>query len=126
MRLTDKITKYMECNNIKTLADFARAADLPYMTVKNLFVKDNINIKVETLTKLKAAMQITLDKLVDDSIDVDFEAIKNKKYIDGKVDVPENTVISIGRGGKRLIYAISDNDAAIVDNLLERLGKKHE
>lgn len=126
MKLTDKITKYMECNRIKTLADFARAADLPYTTVKNIYVKDNINIKVETLTKLKAAMQITLDELVDDNIDVDFEAIKNKKYIDGNIDVPENTVVSIGRGGKRSVYTITDNDAIIVDNLLNRLGKKHE
>lgn len=35
-----------------------------------------------------------------------------------------NLVVSIGRGGKRTIYNISDEDAAIVDNLLERLGKK--
>ena len=58
MKLTDKITKYMESNRIKTLADFARAANLPYTTVKNIFVKDNINITVETLIKLKNVMQI--------------------------------------------------------------------
>lgn len=126
MKLTDKITNYMACNNIKTLADFARLANLPYMTIKNLFIKDNINIKVETLTKLKNALNITLDELVDDNINVDFESIKNKKYINGKIDVPENTVISIGRGGKRSIYSIDPKDASIVDNLLERLSKKHE
>ena len=38
----------------------------------------------------------------------------------------DNTVISIGRGGKRSIYTIADSDALIVDNLLERLGKKNE
>lgn len=126
MKLTDKITKYMESNRIKSLADFARAANLPYTTVKNIFVKDNINIKVETLTKLKNVMQISLDALVDDNIDIDFEAIKNKKYIAGEVDVPENVVISIGRGGKRSIYTIDEKDAAVVDNLLERLAKKNE
>ena len=126
MKLPDKITKYMASNHIKTIADFARAADLPYTTVKNLFVKDNINVKVETLIKLKNTLKISLDDLVDNDVDIDFEAIKNKEYIDGKVNIPENTVISIGRGGKRSVYLISENDAAIVDNLLERLGKKNE
>lgn len=126
MKLTDKITNFMSVNHIKTLADFARLAKLPYTTINSLFCNENANTKIDTLIKLKTAMQITLDELVDDNTDIDFEKIKNKKYIDGKIDVADNTVISIGRGGARSIYTITDNDATIVNNLLERLGKKHE
>lgn len=126
MKLTDKISNYMAVNHIKTLADFARRAKLPYTTINNLFCKDNNNTKIDTLIKLKNAMQLTLDELADDNIDIDFEKIKNKNYINGKIDVADNTVISIGRGGERAIYTITDSDAVIVDNLLERLGKKHE
>lgn len=125
MKLTDKIKDFMDSYQIKSIAEFARLANLPYTTVNNLFCKDN-NAKVDTLIKLKNAMQITLDELVDNNIDVDFEKKKNKKYINGDIDVSDNTVISIGRDGKRTIYTISDSDATLVDHLLERLGKKHE
>lgn len=36
----------------------------------------------------------------------------------------KNTVISIGRGGERREYEISDEDAAIVDAFLEKMRKK--
>ena len=125
MKLTDKITNFMLVNHIKTLADFARQVDLPYSTVDSIFKKSS-NITASTLLKLKNLMVISADELLDDNIDVNFEQLKNKKYINGDVDVPDNTVISIGRGGKRSIYTIADSDALIVDNLLERLGKKNE
>lgn len=124
MKLTDKITNFMLVNHIKTVADFARLSNLPYTTINNLFCKDNTNTKIDTLIKLKNAMQITLDELTDDSINIDFEKIKNKKYIDGKIDVEENTVISIGRGGKRNVYSIDNEDVQLVDEFLNRLSKK--
>ena len=34
-----------------------------------------------------------------------------------------NTIISIGRGGKRTIYEINDEDAAIVDAFLNKFKK---
>ncbi len=126
MKLTDKITNFMTVNQIRSLAEFARLARLPYMTVNNLFVKDYNNTKIETLIKLKNAMGISLDDLVDDNVDINFEVIKNIDYIKGNIDIADNTVISIGRGGKRLIYTITDEDAAIVNTLLERLNKKNE
>ena len=126
MKLTDKITNFMAVNQIRSLAEFARLAKLPYMTVNNLFVKDYNNTKIETLIKLKDAMGVSLDDLVDDDVNINFEAIKNIGYIKGSIDVADNTVISIGRGGKRSIYTITDDDAAIVDTLLNRLGKKNE
>ncbi len=124
MKLTDKITNFMAVNHIKTLADFARQVDLPYTTIDN--IKKSSNITAATLLKLKNFMGISADELLDDNLDINFEQLKNKKYINGDVDVPDNTVISIGRGGKRSVYTITDNDALIVDNLLERLGKKNE
>lgn len=126
MKLTDKIKQYMAVNKIQSLAEFARSANLPYMTVSHLFEKDNNNTRIETLIKLKNTMGISLDELVDENIDIDFHQIKNADYIDGTVKVDDNTVISIGRGGKRSIYSIADQDAMLVDNFLERIAKKKD
>ena len=124
MTIYEKIKKYMEVNNMKALTDFSQFVDVPYTTIKNLETKSNTNIKRETLIKLKNAMGITLDELADDNIDIDFENEKNKNYINGKTDVVENTVISIGRGGKRSVYTLNDSDIKLVNDFLCRLSKK--
>lgn len=36
-----------------------------------------------------------------------------------------NTVVSIGRGGERTVYEISDEDAAIVNAFIEKMAKKN-
>ena len=52
-------------------------------------------------------------------------------YLLGRDTIPtapsptkKNTVISIGRGGERREYEISDEDAALVDAFLEKMRKK--
>lgn len=125
MTISEKISLYMKTNNIKTLTEFASIAHLPYTTLKNLFIA-TANPSRDTLVKLKNAMGITLDELADDNCIVDFEYKKNQEYLKGNVKIPNNTIISIGRGGKRSIYTINDNDAQLIDNLLNRLGQKND
>ncbi|MBQ7977696.1 MAG: hypothetical protein IJ301_03835 [Clostridia bacterium] len=124
MTIADKIKQYMEVNNIKSVAEFATMSKLPYMTVKNIIDDNNNNIRRDTLLKLKDTMQITLDELADNNIDVNFQNKKNNDYINNKINVADNTVIFIGRGGNRSIYEISETDAQLVDDFLKRVSVK--
>lgn len=124
MTIADKIKQYMEVNNIKSVAEFATMSKLPYMTVKNIIDDNNNNIRRDTLLKLKDTMQITLDELADNNIDVNFQNKKNNDYINNKINVADNTVIFIGRGGNRSIYEISETDTQLVDDFLKRVSVK--
>lgn len=64
MELLRNIEKLMETNGIKTKADFAKAADLPYTTVDGFWKKGTENIKLKTLKKVAFALNCTLDELI--------------------------------------------------------------
>lgn len=123
MTLIEKIKGFMKTNNLN-VSDFVKLVGVPYTTTNSLFTCDCANPKKDTLIKLKNAMGLTLDELADDSVVVDFENIKNKKIINGDVDVAENTVIAIGRGGKRSVYNLDEADIKLVDLFLNRLNTK--
>lgn len=48
--------------------------------------------------------------------------LDDKDNDDSLITTP-NTIIAIGRGGKRTVYKISDEDAAIVDAFLNKFKK---
>ena len=56
-------------------------------------------------------------------------------YLHGRTDIrtntptsdafDDNTVVAIGRGGKRVVYNISDEDADFIDAFLSKFDKKN-
>lgn len=43
--------------------------------------------------------------------------------LNSTINIQENLIVSIGRGGKRTVYKISDEDVAIVDAFLKKFKK---
>lgn len=116
MELIDRILMLMQKQNLSK-ADLHRLSGLKKSTFYNLFdEKTNPDkIQLDTIRAIADALNTTLDYLMTG---------KDTQTVMGSFSA--HTIISIGRGGKRTIYNMSDEDAAIVDNLLERLSKKKE
>lgn len=70
----------------------------------------------ETLNKIADFFNVSVDYLLGRD-----HANKNKDF----AYASDNTVISIGRGGERVVYEISDEDAAIVNAFIEKMAKKN-
>lgn len=99
------------------------------MTQRALALKSNISnatisrieageVTPDTLTLKKLAVALDIDikyLLGDDNTENSIDEISNKT----------NTVVSIGRGGERVVYEISDEDAAIVNAFIEKMAKKN-
>lgn len=92
----------------------AKMCNLPRTTIYTaLASEENVQkTKLETLRAIAGAMQISLDYIIYGNTD-------DLNNCPGK-----NTVISIGRGGERKTYELSDEDAAFVDSFLKRFEKK--
>lgn len=91
------------------LADFLyldKTSVSKWETYKNL---PNQNI----LIKLCSLFNVSLDYLLCREVDTDSLPISN------------HTVVSIGRGGERVVYEINDEDAAIVNAFIEKMAKKN-
>lgn len=119
MKLTEKIDAYMSANKIKSLAQFAELVGVPYMTIRNFYIKGYGNAKRETLVKIKNVMGLTLDELADDTIEIDF----TNRPMSAQNEFAANTVVTIGRGGERTTYVLNDEDAEFVDSFLKRFKK---
>lgn len=121
MTIPEKITAYMAHAGVPSLSDFARRADIPYGTLNNLFHAPDMNVTKSTLIKIKNLLGISLDDLVDDDVEINFARYTSTG---GGFSYPENTVIAIGRGGKRTVYQIPDADAQFVDTFLSKMTDK--
>lgn len=66
MKLTDKLDILMEEKDIKNIRELSQLSGIPYMTIRNFWVKGADNVKLSTLLKLKRFFGVTLDYLVDD------------------------------------------------------------
>ncbi|OME59455.1 MULTISPECIES: helix-turn-helix domain-containing protein [Paenibacillus] len=68
MKLTDKLDLLMEQNNL-TRMGLSKGSGVPYMTIVNFYEKGTENVKLSTLRKLADYFHVTLDYLVDDTIE---------------------------------------------------------
>lgn len=92
-----------------------QVADFIGISQNNYSYWENGKIKIDniSLQKLANLFEVTIDYLLGR------ETTKA-----ATPPTKKNTVISIGRGGERREYEISDEDAAIVDAFLEKMRKK--
>ena len=113
MELIDRILALMQEQNLSK-ADLHRLSGLKKSTFYNVFdEKTNPSkIQLDTIRAIADALNTSLDYLMTG---------KDSQTIMGSFGA--NTVISIGRGGKRTIYEINDEDAAIVDAFLNKFKK---
>ena len=60
MKLVDKIKYMMNKLNIKNISQLSKIAHIPYTTIKDIFNKDTLDIKLSTSKKLCMIIQIYL------------------------------------------------------------------
>ncbi len=113
MELINRILALMQEQNLSK-ADLHRLSGLKKSTFYNVFdEKTNPSkIQLDTIRAIADALNTSLDYLMTG---------KDSQTIMGSFGA--NTIISIGRGGKRTIYEINDEDAAIVDAFLNKFKK---
>lgn len=113
MELINRILALMQEQNLSK-ADLHRLSVLKKSTFYNVFdEKTNPSkIQLDTIRAIADALNTSLDYLMTG---------KDSQTIMGSFGA--NTIISIGRGGKRTIYEINDEDAAIVDAFLNKFKK---
>ena len=113
MELINRILALMQEQNLSK-ADLHRLSGLKKSTFYNVFdEKTNPSkIQLDTIRAIADALNTSLDYLMTG---------KDSQIIMGSFGA--NTIISIGRGGKRAIYEINDEDAAIVDAFLNKFKK---
>lgn len=108
----------------KSCREFCLVHKIPTSTLASIFKRGINRASVDVIINICSALNIDVNALCDGKI----------KYLQQyplddilpAADIQGNLVVSIGRGGKRSIYTIDEKDAAVVDNLLERLAKKNE
>ena len=113
MDIIDRVLALMDKQGISK-AELQKMSGLKKSTFYNIFDnKTNPDkIKLETMRPIAEALNTTLDFHITG---------KDSQTIMGSFDA--NTIIAIGRGGKRTVYKISDEDAAIVDAFLNKFKK---
>lgn len=113
MELINRILALMQEQNLSK-ADLHRLSGLKKSTFYNVFdEKTNPSkIQLDTIRAIADALNTSLDYLMTG---------KDSQTIMGSFGA--NTIISIGRGGKRTIYEINDEVAAIVDAFLNKFKK---
>lgn len=70
MDLINKLHTLMEKNNIKNIAQLAKATNLPYTTLKSIFDGDVNDIRLSTSKKICNFFNISLDYLLNENIDI--------------------------------------------------------
>lgn len=70
MDLIGKLKMLMKKNNIKNIAQLSKETNIPYTTLKSIFDGDVNDIRLSTSKKLCDYFKITLDDLLDDTIEL--------------------------------------------------------
>lgn len=70
MNLLEKLNWLMKENNIKNIAQLSKEADIPYTTLKSILDGDVNDVRLSTSRKLCDFFKITLDDLLDNSIEL--------------------------------------------------------
>ena len=105
----------------KSCREFCLAHKIPTSTLASIFKRGINRASVDVIINICSALNIDVNALCDGKI----------KYLQQyplddilpAADIQGNLVVSIGRGGKRTVYKISDEDAAIVDAFLNKFKK---
>jgi len=71
MKFTEKLDKLMQERDINKVT-LAKESGVPYTTIDGLYKKGSDNTKLSTLRKLSSYLKCSLDYLVDDEIENDF------------------------------------------------------
>lgn len=106
------INNYLEINNI-SFREFAKTCNVPNSTLQSIFDSGIEKAGVNTINKVCRILNITIEDLFNNTITDNLSCSNNR------------TVVSIGRGGERAVYEISDDDAAIVNAFIEKMAKKN-
>ena len=100
----------------KSQKDFAEALNISKSTY-NYWENEKIEIDYTSLDKLASHFDVSIDYLLGRT------DIRTNKPTSDTFD--DNTVVAIGRGGKRVVYNISDEDADFIDAFLSKFDKKN-
>lgn len=80
-----------------------------------------------TLKKMSDLFGVSIDYILDnEKLREPVSPNKSNEFLDaGEQIPPKNTIISIGRGGERKVYEISDEDADLVNAFIKKMAKKN-
>lgn len=106
----------------KSLREFSRIAEIPYTTVFSILERGLGRASIDTVMRICDALNLDVDALMKNEIK-EKAANPVEDFIPNS-KIGKNTVVSIGRGGKRTIYELSDEDASLVDAFLNRFKKE--
>ena len=105
----------------KSCREFCLAHNIPTSTLASIFKRGINRASVDVVINICSALNINVNALCDGKIEFEKKYPIEDYLPDNTID--ENLVVSIGRGGKRTIYKISDADATIVDAFLNKFKK---
>lgn len=105
----------------KSCREFCLTHNIPTSTLASIFKRGINRASVDVILNICNALNIDVNALCDNKIEFQKKYPIEDYLPDTKIG--ENFIVSIGRGGKRTVYKISDDDAAIVDAFLNRFKK---
>lgn len=105
----------------KSCREFCMTHDIPTSTLASIFKRGINRASVDVILNICSALNVDVNALCDGRIEFQKKYPVEDYLPETRFD--ENYVVSIGRGGKRTIYKISDEDSAIVDAFLNKFKK---
>lgn len=105
----------------KSCREFCLEHNIPTSTLASIFKRGINRASVDVIINICNALNIDVNALCDGVIEYK-QNYPVENYIPAD-NLQDNLIVSIGRGGKRTIYKISDADAELVDAFLKKLKK---
>lgn len=68
MTLTEKLDLLMKEKGIDNISELSKLSNIPYMTIRNFYIKGTDNIKLSTLKQLANFFDVSLDYIADDNV----------------------------------------------------------
>lgn len=117
-------TRRIELN--MTQDELAKAAGYTSRSSINKIELGLVDLPQSKISQIAKALKVSPTFLVGWGENINNNINKEDCLIEDYLPIAnmqDNLIVSIGRGGKRTIYKISDNDAAIVDAFLNKFKK---
>lgn len=83
MSFIERLELEMKRNNIANKSELSRLSGIPYTTIDGFYKKGSDNIKLSTLKKLANCLHCSLDFLVDDSANANWDTTTLAAHFDG-------------------------------------------